>query len=114
MVSSLEKDSAASAATAEAERIEDTVKRIYYSGVGSADTVRISLSGGSSLVLGGEGSDSYCITVLLDDSVAEKVYLQRPSVKFLGDPVYLTGNKTVQITCAVENGMYGVGVSIVD
>ena len=114
MLDGLEKDSAASAARAEAERIENAVKRAYYSGAGSVDTVNVSVSGGSYLMLGGDGSDSYCISILLDDTVVEKLYLQRPSVKFLGGPLYITGNRTVSVECAVENGVYGVRVSVID
>jgi len=114
MVDGLEKDSAASAAKAEAEKIGNTVKRTFYSGAGSTDTVSVSISGGSCLILGGEGSDSYCISILLGDTVVEKFYLQRPSVKFLGDPVYIMGNRTVSVECAVEGGVYGVKVSILD
>jgi len=114
MVDGLEKDSAASAAKAEAERIENSVKRTYYSGIGSMDTVSVSLSGRSCLVVGGEGSDSYCISIMHDDAVFEKLYLQRPSVKFLGDPLYVTGNRTVSVECILENGVYGVKVSAID
>jgi hypothetical protein len=114
MVDNLEEDSASSAAKAEANKIADTAKRVYYSGAGSADTVTVSLSGGSCLVLGGEGSDSYCISILLDDNIAEKFYLQRPSVKFVGDPVYLTGNRTISVECVIEDGVYGVEVNIID
>jgi hypothetical protein len=97
MMDNLEKDSVTSAAKAEAGRIEDTIKGAYYSGAGSTDTVSVSLSGGSCLVLGGEGSDSYCITILLDDVVIEKLYLQRPSVRFLGDPQYVMGDRVVSV-----------------
>ena len=114
MADGFEKDSAASAAKAEAERIGDTVKRVYYSGAGSTGKVSVSLSGGTCLVLGGDGSDSYCISILADDTVSEKLYLQRPSVKFLGEPLYVTGNRTVLAECIIENGDYGVRVSIVD
>jgi hypothetical protein len=114
MVDDLENDSAASAARSEAEKIEDSVKRSYYSGIGSIDTVSVSISGGSCLILGGEGSDSYCISVLLDDTVAEKIYLQRPSVKFLGEPLYVMGERTLSVECVIEDGTYGVKVSVID
>ena len=114
MVSNLEHDSAASAAKAEAEKIENTAKKTYYSGIGSTDTVSVSVSGGSCLMIGGEGSDQYCISIMLGDTVAEKIYLERPSVKFLGDPVYIMGNKTISVKCAVEGGAYGIKVSVLD
>jgi len=114
MVGGLEKDSAASAAKAEAEKIERSVGKAYYSGIGSTDAFGVSVSGGSCLVVGGEGSDSYCITILLNDSVVEKLYLQRPSVKLLGDPVYITGNRTISVECVIEDGTYGVKVSVID
>ena len=114
MVDGLEKESTASAAKAEAEKIGNTVKKTYYSGAGSADTVNVSLSGGSCLMLGGEGSDSYCISIMLGDTVVEKSYLQRPSVKFLGDPLYVMGNRTISVECTIEDGVYGVKVSILD
>ena len=114
MVDGLEKESTASAAKAEAEKIGNTVKKTYYSGAGSADTVNVSLSGGSCLMLGGEGSDSYCISIMLCDTVVEKSYLQRPSVKFLGDPLYVMGNRTISVECIIEDGVYGVKVSILD
>jgi len=114
MVDDLQEDSAASAAKAEAEKIENVVKKVYYSGAGSTDAVSISLSGGSCLLLGGEGSDSYCISIMRDDTVVEKLYLQRPSVKFLGDPFYVMGNRILSIECAIVDGVYGVEVSIID
>jgi hypothetical protein len=114
LVDNMEEDSAASAAKAEADKIENTVKRTYYSGAGSSDKVSVSLSGGSCLVLGGEGSDSYCISILLDDTVVDKLYLERPSVKFLGDPLYIMGNRTISVDCVIENGVYGVKVGILD
>ncbi|MDR2698689.1 MAG: hypothetical protein LBB30_03305 [Candidatus Methanoplasma sp.] len=114
MMDGMERDSAVSVAKTEAERIADTIKRTYYSGAGSTDTVGISLSGGSCLVIGGEGSDSYCISILLDDTVAERIYLQRPTVRFLGDPVHVMGIGTVSVECVNENGVYGVKVSVID
>ena len=114
MVSDLEHDSSASAAKAEAEKIQNSVKKTYYSGIGSTDIVSVSVSGGSCLVLGGEGSDMYCISILLGDDVADKLYLQRPSVRFLGDPVCVTGNRTLSVECMMVDGAYGVEVSIID
>ncbi|MDR0509066.1 MAG: hypothetical protein LBG63_04520 [Candidatus Methanoplasma sp.] len=115
MVNDLKDDTAVLAAKAEADKIENMVKGAYYSGAGSADTVSVSLSGGSCLVIGGDGSDSYCISILIDDTVFEKMYLQRPSVRFLGDPVYIMGNnRTVSAECVIENGVYGVRVSVID
>ena len=114
MVSDLGDDASAAVSKSEAGRVGEAAKRAYYSGAGSSDKVSVSLPGGSCLVIGGEGSDSYCITVLLGDSVAEKVYMQRPPVKFLGDPVYLMGERTVSIECVFEDGVYGVRVSVLD
>ncbi|MCL1978986.1 MAG: hypothetical protein FWG60_02370 [Methanomassiliicoccaceae archaeon] len=114
MVDGLEKDSAASAAKAEAEKIAGAAKRTYYSGAGSTETISISLSGGSCLVIGGEGSESYSISILLGDNVVEKMYLQRPSVRFLGDPLYLMGNRVITAECVIDDGTYGVKVVILD
>ena len=114
MVDGLEKDASASAAKAEAEKIADSAKRSFYSGAGSVDVISISLSGGSCLVLGGEGPDAYCITILLYDTVVEKFYLERPSAKFLGDPVYLMGGRTISVECTAEDGAYGVKVRVID
>ncbi|MCL1811611.1 MAG: hypothetical protein FWG41_05285 [Methanomassiliicoccaceae archaeon] len=114
MVDGLEKDSAASSAKSEAEKIANSVKKAYYSGAGSTDTVNVSLSGGSCLMVGGEGPDAYSISILLYDTVVEKMYLQRPSVKLLGDPVYIMGGRTLSVECVVESGTYGVKVSVLD
>jgi ABC-type Fe3+-hydroxamate transport system substrate-binding protein len=114
MVSDLEENSSAASGKAEAEKIADAAKRTYYSGVGSTDTVSVSLSSRSCLIIGGEGSDSYSISILFDDKVIEKVFLQRPSVKFLGEPIYLMGNATISMKCVIDNGVYGVRVSIID
>jgi len=114
MVSDFEESSSAVSAKAEAEKIADAAKRTYYSGAGSTDTVSISLSGRSCLIIGGEGSDSYSIAVLYDDKITEKVYLQRPSVKFLGDQIYLMGNSTLLLKCVIRDGTYGVEVSVID
>jgi len=114
MVSDFEKDTSAAVAKAEAGKIEDAAGRAYYSGAGSTSRVSVSLSGGSCLMLGGEGSDSYSISILLDDTVVDKIYLQRPPVKFLGDPLYLMGDRTVSMECVFENGVYGIRVSVID
>ncbi|MDR3074732.1 MAG: hypothetical protein LBU30_01670 [Candidatus Methanoplasma sp.] len=114
MVDDLEKDASISDTRGEAERIADTVKRIYYSGTGSTGTVDVSLVSRSGLVLGGDGSDSYCIAISFDGRTAEKIYLQRPSVKFIGDPLQITGNRTLSIECIDDGDTYGVRVNIVD
>ena len=114
MVDDLGKDSAAAYGKSEAEKVENVIKRAYYSGAGSSDTVSVSLSGGTCLVIGGNGSDAYCITVLLDDTVVEKVYLQKPSVKIIGEPLYVMGKRTLSVECVMESGIYGVKVSIID
>jgi hypothetical protein len=108
MIGDLEKDTSISAAKTEAERISDTVKRIYYSGTGSKGTVDVSLVSGSCLVLGGEGSDSYCITILFGDVSVGKIYMQRPSVMFIGDPLQITGSRTISFVCVNDGGKYGV------
>lgn len=114
MTDDLQEDSAVSAARAEAGKIENAVKEAYYSGDGSGDTVTVSLSGGTCLLLGGEGPDSYCISIMRDDTVVEKLYLQRPSVKFLGDTLYVLGDRTLSVECTASDSTYGVEVSIVD
>jgi hypothetical protein len=114
MVDGLERDSEAASAKTEAEKIADSAKRMYYSGAGSTDTVAISLSGSSCLIIGGDGSNAYCISILNDDTVVEKFYMQRPSVKYLGEPLYLIGSKTVSVECVMNNGEYGVVVKVID
>ena len=114
MVDDLGKESNAAYGKAEAGKIENVLKRTYYCGSGSTDTVSVSLSGGTCLVIGGDGSDSYCISVMIDDTVVEKIYLQKPSVKIIGGPVYVMGNRTLAVECVIESGIYGVKVSVID
>lgn len=114
MMNDLDERSQVSAAKYEAEKIGDSVKKMYYSGIGSTCTVDVELTNKSCLVIGGEGSDAYTIRIMIDDSEKERTYLQRPSVKLICDPIYLQGNCTLSLTCVAENGIYGVEVSVLD
>lgn len=114
MVDDLDDQSQTTIAKQEAERIEDRIKQTYYSGTGSICTVDVQLSGGSYLILGGDGSDAYSMRIMIDDTEKEKVFLQRPSVRLMGGPLYVNGNCTLSLECVSENEIYGIEVSIVD
>jgi hypothetical protein len=114
MIDDFKMESSASAAKAEADRIADAAKKVYYSGSGSNSRLDVSLPQGSCLVVGGDGSDSYCITIQIDDNDIEKLYLQRPSVRFFGEPLFINGSMEVSLRCVVSEGAYGIEVEAVD
>lgn len=100
------------AASHEADRVSAAISTAYYSGVGSIRTVDVSLKSGASLQIGGEGSKSYSIGVLLNDVEKTRVYMQRPLVKINGDGIVVHNDATICIKCIKMGNGCGVEVSL--
>ncbi|MDR3282767.1 MAG: hypothetical protein LBS92_04060 [Candidatus Methanoplasma sp.] len=114
MMGGMQEEAGESAAASEADKISSAVSRAYYSGVGGTCTVGVSISSGYRLVIGGDGADAYCISVLCGDEPKEKIYLQRPPVRIMNsEPLEISGERTLLCTCAAVEGAYGVEVSVI-
>jgi hypothetical protein len=115
MVDDLNDESGVSATASEAEKISGAVSRAYYSGVGGISTVNVSVGHEYSIVIGGEGSNAYSLAVFSGDTEKERSYLQRPSVRIMNDePLWVSGEHTLQCRCVSYNGTYGVEVTVID
>lgn len=110
MMDDLDEQTKISATKNEAETVCDHIKRAYYAGNGSRSTMDVNVIGSMCLAIGGEGSDAYTVRILSDDTEKEKIYLQRPSVRIIGEPIFVTGNVTLSFSCTEKNGIYGVEV----
>jgi len=97
----------------EASKLSDALSQAYYSGEGGGCTVEISIKGDSRLTVGGEGKNAYSIGIFINDAEKERIYLQRPSVKIFGDPLDISGNRTLYCKGTIHNGVYGVEVTTV-
>ena len=113
MVSDMDEEIKNNSAADEIDKIISSSKKAYHAGAGSSMVIEVSLASGYSAVIGGEGSDAYSIMILKGDKETERLHLERPSVKFIGDPIYIAGQRTLSIDC-VNDGEYGVKVRIID
>ena len=113
MVDDLQEDSDLSLLRYESTRLSDTMTTAYYSGEGSVQTISVSIKYNSSLVIGGEGKDAFCISILVDNQEKEKHYLERPSVRILNEQLHISGNRTLQCRCVSVDGVYGVEVTVI-
>lgn len=109
-----EDDSDVSAVTHEADRISDVLSKTYYTGTGSRNTVDIHVDGGCSIVIGGSGSDAYSMTVMKGDAEKDKLYMQRPAVRIIGDALEVSGDRTLMCESVEDDGHYGVKVTVID
>jgi hypothetical protein len=114
MTSDLQTDNHTQSTTAEAEKIVKGITKAYYAGTGSTYTIEINVDGSSYIAVGGEGGDAYSVGIFVDESETNRIFLQRPAVKIIGDPLELTGNLVLTLKCVNINGSYGVEVSVND
>lgn len=114
MAADLKEDNAVMSASKEADRIADAVSRVYYMGAGSACAVDVSLPAGCMMAIGGEGTDAYSIGIFLDGVEKDRIYLERPLVRILGDGLDVHGKSRISVECVRLDGVYGVSVGIDD
>ncbi|NLU45690.1 MAG: hypothetical protein GXX87_01940, partial [Euryarchaeota archaeon] len=88
--------------------------RVYYMGAGSACAVDVSLPAGCMMAVGGEGTDAYSIGIFLDGVEKDRIYLERPLVRILGDGLDVHGKSRISVECVRLDGVYGVSVGIDD
>lgn len=96
----------------EARSLADAASRAYYGGQGAATTVDLSLPAGTSIRIGGDGSDAYFLTVMKDGAVLKRMMMDHPAFPFLGDPVDVSGHCRISLKCVVEDGVCGIKASI--
>ena len=113
MVDDLKEDSEISLLRYESIRLSNTIATAYYSGEGSTFMVDISIKHDSTLVIGGEGKDAFCIGIFIGDMEKDRHYLERPSIQIMNDPLHVSGNRTLQCKSVLIDGTYGVEVSII-
>ncbi len=101
-------------ATKEAERVSETITKAYYAGIGGKYALDVNITSECHLSIGGEGTQSYTIGIFLDDIEKGRIYLERPTVCIFGDGLDIYGYATIYIECVELNGIYGIGVSLVD
>lgn len=111
MVQTAEDSMTVLTAESEAKRIADGMTRAYYGGVGTEETVLVTIPVGESVEMGGSGTDAYVIRVMDPYGNVTRLYAGTPSIPVIGDAVSITGEAAVRITCAVVDGVYGVTVS---
>lgn len=99
-------------AGSEARTLHEGMARAYYGGAGTVVTVELSIPLGQSLRVGGEGGDAYVIRVMDGAEVVDRVYMERPSVRVLGDVLDIAGNARVTIETVSEEGVYGVRLAL--
>jgi hypothetical protein len=113
MVEDLKDDSNVSILHHEASKLSDALSQAYYSGEGGGCTVEVSVKMDSRLTIGGEGKNAYSIGIFINDTEKERIFLQRPSVKIFGDPLDISGNRTLYCKGVIHDGVYGVEVTAV-
>ncbi|MCQ2078964.1 MAG: hypothetical protein MJZ38_02770 [archaeon] len=94
----------------EVERITRAADRVFYGGPGSTCVVDVTVAPGFSIVIGGDGADAYSISITRDGVETEKIYLEHPQVRFIGDARSIDSTSSLRITC-VDNPHYGVEVT---
>ena len=112
MADGLRDDGRVCSATAEAEKISEAISKVYYSGIGSIRTVEVSIDSHCFVKIGGDGSESYSIGIFLEDSEKNRIYLQRPSVKIIGNGLEVSGDTVVSVKCVKTAGGCGVEGSL--
>lgn len=98
-------------AVSEAKILKNSISRAYYGGIGTIESVELELDPGISIQVGGDEGESYAIRILDSGRIADRVYLDRPSVRIL-EPLTISGRCTVMVECAVIDGILGVRISI--
>ena len=114
MIGDLEENNDNESVTTEAKKISDAMSKTYYAGIGGNCTVNVTIDYNCHITLGGEDSKAYSIGIFVLDKEVNRLYLERPSVKIIGDGLDVSGNRTLLIECVKLNGLYGVEVSILD
>lgn len=98
----------------DADRVADAISEAYYAGCGSIRLVTVSIDPACHIMIGGPGSEAYSIGIFVNDIEKDRVFLQRPPVKIIGDGLPVSGDCTLKIECVDSTEGYGVEVSVFD
>ncbi|HKM14288.1 MAG TPA: hypothetical protein VJY42_05205, partial [Candidatus Methanomethylophilaceae archaeon] len=77
----LRNDVEASDLAVQADIVTKTAEKAYYAGIGSEFTANVSIDHNGRLIIGGDGSDAYCVRMIYGDKETGKVVMDRPLVK---------------------------------
>ena len=111
MVDGFQQNAEIDSVSIEAQKISNTISRTYYSGIGSVCTLDVSIDNDCYIKIGGEGTDAYSIGIFLGDNEKNKLYLERPSVKIIGNGLEISGNRTLMFECIKIDNICGVEVT---
>ena len=81
----------------ESQRIANAAASSYYSSEGDGKYLEIDIPEGCTLVLGGEGTDSYGIHMYRGSEEISTYWMEKPMIPFIGT-VVLEGHCTVRIS----------------
>ncbi len=85
----------------ESERIALAAASAYYSSEGGCRYLEVDVPEGCTLVLGGEGSDSYAIHMYRGSEEVSTHWMEKPMIPFVGETV-LQGRTTIRVGADTE------------
>ncbi|MDR0334348.1 MAG: hypothetical protein LBH69_00460 [Methanomassiliicoccaceae archaeon] len=109
-----ESNNAASAMSAEADKIFNSVAAVHYSGIGSSRTVTVTIPDGSEMSIpGGDGPDAYSIKMAFKGRELGVRYMDNPPIRFVTDGIAMTGSVMLLLTSDIIGDRYVVRVDVV-
>lgn len=87
----------------QARIIRETASSLYYSGPGSSKNVELRIPAGYEILIGGEGAQSYAVSVMKDGTAVSTGYMQYPAVRFSGG-TEVSGIVTLSLRCINVDG----------
>jgi len=92
----------------ESERIAVAAASAYYSSEGGCRYLDIDVPDGCTMVLGGDGTDSYGIHMYRGSEEVSTHWMEKPMIPFVGETV-LEGRSTIRVSADTQ----GIWVSTV-
>ena len=81
----------------EAQRIANAISGAYYSSIGDCKYIETDIPSGCTMVLGGDGQDSYAIHLYRGSDEIGKHWMEKPMIPFKS-MVILEGHATLRIS----------------
>ena len=81
----------------EAQRIANTVSGAYYSSIGDCKYIETDIPSGCTMVLGGEGQESYAIHMYRGSEEIGKHWMEKPMIPFK-EMITIEGHATLRIS----------------
>ena len=92
-----ERDMASAEMEQEAMRFMNSAELALRSGNGSSRTVTLSLPAGCELVVGGEGSDAFCVRAVYNGDTVSRYYFDNPVLR-ISEEMTFTGKIVLMLT----------------